>query len=256
MYQFYAKIFSNISISPTYYKMTLECSKELCYAKPGSFVLIRTSNLCEPLLRRPFVIYNFNTAIKCSFDIIYKIVGKGTKLMSHLAKEDSVNIIGPLGNGFDISSDIKNAVLVAGGTGIASMYLLAKKLILEKKSKVALLYGAKTNNDIVCFEDFKNIGVDVMVTTEDGSFGGEGLVTEIFGAYVKKIKPIHCFSAGPIEMLKIVSKICMKKDIQCQVSMESNMACGVGACLGCAVKVKDGFKLVCKDGPVFDAYKL
>jgi len=180
-----------------------------------------------------------------SFEILYEIKGEGTRFLSQYEEADDLDILGPLGNGFKIDLNIKNAILVAGGIGIAPLTFLAEELVKEKIN-VTLILGSKTKLDI----PLSAIGYKLLICTEDGSEGTKGLATDLLNEFVRaqNFAPLQIYACGPKAMLKAVAQI-----TNCQVSLEEIMACGVGACLGCAVKTKDGYKMVCKDGPVFNS---
>ncbi|MBI3990991.1 MAG: dihydroorotate dehydrogenase electron transfer subunit, partial [Candidatus Omnitrophica bacterium] len=209
----------------------------------------------DPLLRRPFSIFSIKND---TIEILYKVVGKGTLLLSRRSKGEKLDILAPLGNGFSIPQDGGDFILVAGGMGIAPLYALAEKLSRAGKGKVALVIGACNKNHILAENDFKELGIKVIVATEDGSKGCNGKVTDVlkgrrFTASITS--SVTVFSCGPYPMLKAVSGWAEKHGFPCQVSLEPHMGCGIGACLSCVVKLKadNGFKNVCacKEGPVF-----
>ena len=192
-------------------------------------------------------------------EVLYEVVGKGTELLSRKRPGDTVDVIGPLGNGFSVQrtarSAQRTAVLVAGGIGVAPLVALAEEL-KKKKIRTMVIIGAKTKSHILCEDEFKSLGCEVKITTEDGSKGTRGLATDLLRNTQYAI-PNTLYACGPAAMLKSVAKIAEAKRVPCQVSVEERMACGVGACLGCPVKVKiGGYKMVCKDGPVFDAKEI
>jgi len=249
------KILSNKKIAPDFNKMILEAPQISNVAKPGQFVMIRCSEGTNPLLRRPF---SFHKIGKNNFEILYKVIGKGTEILSNLKKGTILNVLGPLGNGFNIELKIKDKglkILVAGGVGVAPLYALAEEFKNYNTNFIVFL-GARTKGHVLCEKEFKKLGGEVIISTEDGSYGRKGLITNIVA---KKLK--DCFSVGnqaiyacgPKPMLKAVSKLTNSKKIPCEISLEENMACGIGACVGCAVKTRKGYKMVCKDGPIFSA---
>jgi dihydroorotate dehydrogenase electron transfer subunit len=173
---------------------------------------------------------------------------------------DILDIIGPLGNGFSLKKG--RAIIVAGGVGVAPLVFLAEKLIsLRAKSselRAEVLIGAKTKNHILCEKEFKDLGLNVTIATDDGSRGFKGRVTEALD-YLLRAKSRELptiYACGPAPMLKAVSAIAKKHKIPAQLSLEAHMACGIGACLGCVVKTTQGFKRVCKEGPVFGSQEL
>jgi len=223
----------------------------------------------DPLLRRPFVIHRIqraNTGSDSQVEILYKVVGKGTEIMSEMKECDEIDLLGPVGNGYRIDTNIRTAVLVGGGIGVAPLLSLAERIISQcsKLKSLILLLGGKGRDDVLCVEEFERLGVEVRVATEDGRLGHRGLVVDLLLDYLESRdyspgSSTHCFACGPDSMLKEVSKIIAEKGISCQISLESRMACALGACLGCIVRTKSGgdvYKKVCKDGPVFDSNEI
>ncbi len=256
IYQTEAEIITNVEVAPSYYKMTLNAPKIARQTKPGQFLHLRVHHTTAPLLRRPFSISSIKRPEK--IEILYKVVGQGTNLLTRYVPSESINIIGPLGNGFDLTKESNKTILIGGGIGIAPMVGVAEYLY-EKGRKFSLLMGVKTEKDILCQDLFrKAFGIEPLVATENGSYGYKGLVTEL----LHSIQGDHIIACGPWGMLKEVAKIAMKNMISCQVSLESHMGCGVGACLGCVIKIRQPnsqdttqylYKRVCVEGPVFDA---
>ena len=209
----------------------------------------------NPLLRRPF---SFHKIDKKGFELLYKVVGKGTKILSERKKGKTLSVLGPLGNGFNILSAKRyplNAILIAGGTGVAPLLALAGQLKTYNLELITFL-GARTKNHLLCEKDFKKLKAKVYTATEDGSKGYKGVVTDLLKQRLRTTndeRRTTIYACGPKPMLKEVWRLAKSKKIPCEVSLEENMACGTGACLGCAVETKDGYKMVCKDGPIFDA---
>ncbi|MCX5686510.1 MAG: dihydroorotate dehydrogenase electron transfer subunit [Candidatus Omnitrophica bacterium] len=249
-------ISENEKIAQSFYKMRVESLYLARNSKPGQFIEVQCSDGIEPLLRRPLGVHRI---LKNGIDLLYEVVGKGTAMLSEKKAGEEIDLIGPLGNGFMLN---EKTILVAGGIGIAPLLALAEQLAYSKKQKIHVFIGAKTKEHIICAEDFKKIGCDVSVSTEDGSRGYKGLVTNLLNKLFddETIKPSNdttIYACGPVGMLKTVARIAKTNQIPCQVSLEERMACGVGVCLGCPVKVKGGeYKMVCKDGPVFNAEEI
>ncbi len=245
LYQVDVEIIDNKSILPYYKLLVLRDKKISEISQPGQFVTILTSRV----LRRPFCI---SLVKKDRFEVLYKIVGEGTKFLSQKSKGDCVNVIGPLGNGYKIRCNLR-PVLVAGGTGIASLRFLAQKLPVSG----LLLYGAKTKNEIIGLDIFKQKKWKIEISTEDGSFGYKCKVTDLlkrfFRTRLHAYPRVRLYASGPVSMLKQVSNLCHKFNVEGEISLEKIIACGVGACRGCVIETKNGqYKTVCKDGPVFD----
>lgn len=226
-----------------HYRIRLFAPGLTSIAKPGQFLHIRINDGIDPLLRRPFSIHRI---VDDGVEILFRVVGKGTRLLSKKRVGERLNLLGPLGNGFRIRED-KGVVLVAGGIGIAPLFFLAEKLT-KSKHPLTLLIGAKTKGEILCEDELRGLGVDVRIATEDGSYGNRGLVTDL----LHTLHPTHIYACGPVSMLKKVTEFAKWNGISCQVSLETRMGCGVGACLGCAVKIGSSYKYVCRDGPVFE----
>ncbi|MEK6733330.1 MAG: dihydroorotate dehydrogenase electron transfer subunit [Candidatus Omnitrophota bacterium] len=260
-----AKILSNEKTRYVYYKMVLDAPYIARSAKPGQFVEIKCSDSFEPLLRRPFSIHRVKgkgSRVK-EIEILYEVVGKGTDVLSKKQKGESFDILGPLGNGFVLprahAPNLEpRAIIISGGIGAAPLVFLAEELT-KKKIKTIVLIGAKTKKLILCEKDFKKFTSEVYVSTDDGTYGCKGFVSKLFHNILKTTESNFetvVYVCGPHGMLKCIAQICEERNFECQVSLEENMACGIGACLGCVVKTKTGNKLACKDGPVFDSKEI
>ncbi|MBU4140710.1 MAG: dihydroorotate dehydrogenase electron transfer subunit [Candidatus Omnitrophica bacterium] len=256
------KILYNKKAGPDYFKMAI-CAPGIAQkALPGQFVHLRCQNSVEPLLRRPFSFHRIN---RNNFEILYKVVGRGTNLLAKRRKGDKIDVLGPLGNGFTATRS--KIILAAGGMGVAPLLALAEKLADRKK--IVVLLGAKTKGSVLCAGDFKKLGVKLQIATDDGSQGYKGLVTDL----LKKLLLLRAthpptslgtgnaqrttiYACGPKAMLKEIARISRRFRMPAYASLEEDMACGVGACLGCAVKTTAGYKRVCKDGPVFNLQEI
>jgi len=251
-----ARIISNKEVSQKFYKMRLKSAYLAKTAEPGQFVEVRCSDSRDPLLRRPFGVHRISAG---GIEILYEVVGKGTEILSRRKAGSILDIIGPLGNGFD-TGPMKAAILVAGGIGVAPLVALAEKLATGKKNCMRIILGARTRSHILCEKEFKSIGCSVKIATEDGTKGRKGLATDLLkeALSAREPRPNAIYACGPTGMLKAVAAMAKACRVPCQVSLEEHMACGVGVCLGCPVKVRPdgGYKMVCKDGPVFDAEEI
>ena len=224
----------------------------------GQFVSVKCSpqGVLDPFLRRPFSIYDIEEKFNV-FSIFYLIRGKGTKFLSNQKKGDNLDFVGPLGKSIDIYNDTsKKFLLVGGGIGIAPLYLLAKFLLKEKKS-VFFVAGFKDNNFIGWGRDLTRLKINYKIFTEDGSWGEIGLATDFVKENIGKYSSYKIYCCGPKNMLIKMQDILDGKNIVAAALLEERMACGVGVCKGCAVKIKDKkqkfiYKSVCKDGPVFN----
>lgn len=201
----------------------------------GQFVNVKIDGL---YLRRPISV---NDRDEKSFTIIYKVVGKGTEIMSRLSKGDKLDVLVGLGNGYDLSLAGENPLLIGGGVGVPPLYWLAKELRKSGK-KVSVILGFNKASEVFYEREFEELGCDVTVTTVDGSYGEKGFVTDAFPSRYS-----YFYACGPEPMLKAVYK---KADTRGQMSFEKRMGCGFGACMGCSCKTITGYKRICKEGPV------
>lgn len=247
-------------VAPEHFLIEIEAPFALSDATPGRFVMIRISDALSPVLRRPFGIYNIN---KNSFEILVRVVGEGTRLLSEMSVGTRLEILGPLGNGFNLDIAGDAPLLVAGGVGIAPLFTLAETL-LSNGNKVKVLIGGRNKKDLLVIEQLEQLeqlGAEVLAVTEDGSEGFKGYVTDLMTQIIKSDKSVSSvYSCGPHLMLKKVGEIALEKSLTCQLSLEAIMACGFGVCLGCVIKTcsneKDkefNYSRVCCEGPVFNA---
>lgn len=244
-----AKVLSNLKIKPKYYVIKIKSSYLAKNSFPGQFVNIKIKKRNpEPLLRIPLGIHKIE---KSGISLLYKVVGEGTRGMSKIQKGETISVLGPLGKGFYLEEK-KEAVIVSGGHGVAPLYALAS-LAKKQKIKTQFFIGAKNEEHIVCEKEIKNKKIKVHIATDDGSRGIKGNVVDAIKQKVKNNKNIVIYACGPKPMLKAVSAYAKKQKIKAYISLDEYMACGIGACLGCAIKTVDGYKMICKDGPVFDS---
>jgi dihydroorotate dehydrogenase electron transfer subunit len=259
-------VVDNRKIQSVYYTLEIQCPPVADVVLPGQFVMLRVARNGSPLLRRPFSVYRAypvrspKVAQRGSLLIIYKLVGKGTQKMVDFTKGERVDLIGPLGNGFHLPPlpFSGSLVLIGGGVGIVSLYSLAEAV---RAGRLMVFVGGRTRQDILCTRDFLKMTPHVFVATEDGSRGFKGTVIDLFRSEKGRFKgkEIFVYSCGPMNMLKELSETLDPNRFSCQVSLEARMACGFGACYGCAVKTKDPqtpYHRVCKEGPVFDLHEL
>lgn len=238
----------NYCISKNYYLLTIKPLVPVINPKPGQFYMVGIGDTYDPLLKRPF---SFFKKIRDTLQFLYTVRGKGTLKMKNLKRGEVIDIVGPLGNGYPLPEKKSLPVFVAGGTGIASVFSMFQRL----SNKACLLYGAKCRDDIIDLKNTKSTKDRLILCTDDGSFGRSGTVVDNMGKFLSeklslKDTPV-IYACGPKPMLKAVAKIAIEKDLRGYVSLEENMACGFGVCLGCAVKTIHGYKRVCKEGPVF-----
>ena len=227
--QFKSEILSNQEIAPAYWRIRLSAPPSFVSAKPGQFIMVQVSDSISPLLRRPFGVFNTGTDEQPWFEMLYKVVGKGTALLASHHAGEIIDVLGPLGTGFDQGSDDEEKLIVGGGIGLAPLYPLCKEL----------------------------------TQTEDGSLGTKGFVTKALEQHLDQLSgKATLYVCGPHGMLEAVARIADTRQLPCQVSLENYMACGVGACLGCVTPGKNhspttpDYRCVCAEGPVFASNEL
>ena len=262
MVQSNARIVYNRKVRANFWHCSLRIPAIAAQAEAGQFVNIRVNDSAQPLLRRPFSIHRAKGSL---IEILYEVVGKGSEILSQRKVGGYLDIIGPLGKGFDCALRTTHdaiPTIVAGGMGVAPLVFLAEKLagVKSQKSKVKIvvLIGAKTKNQILCEKEFKKLGCEVRIATDDGSRGFKGKVTDLLKNLLSTMdrRPSTIYSCGPRPLLRVVSELSKSHKIPAQISLEEHLACGIGACLGCVVNTRDGFKRVCKEGPVLNASEI
>lgn len=222
-------------------------------AQPGNFLHLK---LKSTILRRPLSIHRIENN---SIYILFKVRGRGTKALAKKKKNDRLDVIGPLGNGFKVKNK-GNSILVAGGIGVAPLLFLGQKLkkIQNTKSEIRnqILLGAKDKKEIVCEKEFSNLGFQIKIATEDGSKGQKGFVTELLKNQLQAgdyRRGANIYVCGPKDMFGQINKVVKNyESIDVQLSFEQFMGCGLGVCCACVIPTKSGYKKVCQDGPVFD----
>jgi dihydroorotate dehydrogenase electron transfer subunit len=223
-------------------------------AAPGHFVMLATGSSLhfDPLLPRPMAVYRSHAGAPPEIEVLYKATGRGTQLLAQAQPGDTLRLVGPLGVPFALAPAGARSVLVGGGTGIASLYELAREA--RARGPVVVLLGARRAADLMGRDDFAALGVDLRLATEDGSAGERCLVTALLEAALAGGSDDVVYACGPTPMMRRAAEIAAARGRACQVSLENHMACGFGVCLGCAVPRADGsIALVCRDGPVFAA---
>lgn len=236
------EITENKNICLNFYKFSITSKEIADAAVAGQFCMIGIEKV---FLRRPLSIYSVDKKTG-TVSFLYKVVGKGTDILAKMPVGETVKVLGPLGQGYNLDIKEKNEpVLVAGGTGVASIHFLATGL----KQKGSLYYGVKKKEELMCLDKFEKLGWKIFVSTEDGSYGYKGFVTDLLQKQIKQESVIYV--CGPTPMMKKVIDIAKEKNIPGYASLEQKMACGIGTCQGCAVKINNAYKMTCKDGPVF-----
>ncbi|MDO9264114.1 MAG: dihydroorotate dehydrogenase electron transfer subunit [Desulfosalsimonadaceae bacterium] len=254
-----AEVKWNRQESNGYYRIGLTCSPAYAHAVPGQFVTIHLPGTLTPLLRRPFSIHRLirESGQVIGLEILYKVVGGFTEKLIRTSPGDPIDLLGPIGHGFTVSGNFQKPAFVGGGIGVAPLVFLADALIdsgLDPSGAVVCL-GGRTADDVLCADIFQSHGLHVETATDDGSLGEKGLVTRPLERWLTSKRPDIIYACGPMPMLRSVAEIARKNSLPCEVSIETVMACGLGACLGCAVNKDDitgKYQHVCIDGPVFD----
>jgi dihydroorotate dehydrogenase electron transfer subunit len=242
-----APVEETIEIDNRIYLLKVNAPEISSVIKPGQFLNIRVSERVSPLLRRPFSV--------CDVDgehiyLMFNILGEGTNILAHKPKGSEIDILGPLGNGFNLDGDYETAVIVAGGLGAAPFPYFTRSLIGKKE--IISFIGGRSKDDVITY-NLKN----VKEATEDGSLGFKGNVVQLLEENIDllKSKKLKIFACGPTLMLRALKSFCIKNKFECEVSTECAMACGFGICQGCPIESTtehEKYLLVCKDGPVFN----
>lgn len=234
------KILSNIKLNHDTYELVLEGPTN--WYKPGKFINIKIAN---KLLRRPMSVCKVENN---KMTVVYKIIGEGTCILSGMLKGEFLEILIDLGNNYEIQNRNDN-LIIAGGCGIGSIYMLAKEFA-EKKINFKVILGFKTKNDVFYENEFRKLTNDLLICTDDGTYGLNGRITDVIKN--NNLQDYYYYACGSANCLKAIFKTCK----QGQLSLESKMGCGYGVCMGCSIRTKNGFKRVCKEGPVFRSEEL
>lgn len=253
----FAKLIKKEQLKSDIFKYSVEAPDIVKDAKQGQFIEIRVLDNVEPFLRRPISIHNINKE-NGILEFIFQVKGKGTKILSEKVEGDFIDLIGPLGHGTFEYNNFQNIAIIGGGIGVFPLYELAKNAKNDGKN-VNIYLGFRNKDFVVLEDDFKELANKLVLTTDDGSYSEKGFAIDFLKKDVEDGK-INCiFACGPLPMLKAVRKYAIEKNIPCQISLEEKMGCGLGVCLGCAVKTaessseKPEYVHVCKAGPVFEA---
>jgi dihydroorotate dehydrogenase electron transfer subunit len=257
------EITNNEEISKNCFLMQVALPDTVPEPLPGQFVMVRIAGLIEPFLGRPISIYSFTRGrSSCAIELLYRVAGRGTEILAGLIKGSQLEVHGPLGGGFEIFPEKKKIVFIAGGIGAAPLSLLAEHLcrhVCWPQEAMTFYLGAQTETEIVGQDKLGKLCYDIRVCTDDGTRGQKSLVTHAFQKDMKEYSPgeTAIYACGPKNMMKALALLLKGRRFICQVSLEERMACGTGACMGCAVAVKDkkgalAYKRVCSDGPVFN----
>jgi dihydroorotate dehydrogenase electron transfer subunit len=236
-----------------YFHLTIDAPEIGREARPGQFVMLKVADGTFPLLRRPLSIHDAGAG---GIELFFKVAGQGTEILSKKQPGESLDLIGPLGKGFTISEKMtgKRAFCVGGGRGIAPIYFLARELGAVGARPI-VFYGGRKLIDIPLRDKFEKAGMELHCSTDDGSFGFGGLVTELVVRELERMKPDIIYACGPDAMMKALASLAAKHGVPAEFSLESVMGCGIGACWGCVHRIKnesgDGWTKICEEGPVF-----
>lgn len=267
MIQRTARTVENVRLADRTFRIRLDCPEVAAAIRPGQFLMLRLPGTSDPLLGRPFALYD--TVLDAGgtptgLDVVYLVIGKMTGLLANVQAGEPIEVWGPLGNGFPDLAGSEHVVCVAGGIGQTPFLAYARELLgtrgyggdtpRPRARKVSLYYGVRTAALAAGIEDFRAAGCDVRLASDDGSLGFRGFVTQL----VANDRPPGPFvGCGPEPMLHALTRLTAGWGATCYVSLETPMACGFGACFSCVTKVKTpggwDYKRVCVDGPVFDA---
>ncbi|MBU0674820.1 MAG: dihydroorotate dehydrogenase electron transfer subunit [Proteobacteria bacterium] len=259
-YQTNAEILRKEQITGDIFRLTLNCPEIADQARPGQFIMLKASAKNTPFLRRPFSVHQ--TSINGRVQVLFKVLGKGTEYLASCTSGTLLSVVGPLGRGFTLPQKGTSVCLIGGGMGIAPLFFLAKRLSRhhDHYTSIKVMLGAATAKELLTLKsDFEQLGMPVEMATDDGSAGHHGFVTDLVQSTIGENPPWAFYTCGPHPMMKKIALLCREKDCFCEASLETMMACGIGACLGCVIprplptESGEQYFHVCKDGPVFDA---
>jgi len=241
-----------------YFHLTIDAPAIGREARPGQFVMAKVADGPLPLLRRPLSIHDAGAG---GIELFFKVAGLGTEILSRKKPGDPLDLIGPLGKGFTVSDGMKGkrAFLVGGGRGIAPIYFLARELG-ACGVQATVFYGGRRLVDIPLRDKFEKAGIEFLSSTDDGSHGFAGFVTELVSRELERTKPDIVYACGPEAMMKSLASLAAKHGVPAEFSLESVMGCGIGACWGCVHRIKnesgDGWTKICEEGPVFPGERI
>ena len=260
-FQLEVPILSHEQLAEHEFEMTLLSPEVASESKPGQFMQILYDHNYNPFTRRPFSVYRVDKD-RGTFSIVYLARGVFTQGLRNKRAGEKLSVVGPLGNWYELDPrpGVRH-IMVAGGVGAPPLYFLAERM--KDRSNVTVINGARTRNRLVGVTEFEELGVDLRFTTDDGSVGHKGIVTDaLIRALDEHSAPAHIYTCGPTGMLRAVADIAITRSVHCQVSVETMMPCGVGVCMGCVVKIKDDSEAgycnlrSCYEGPVFRADRI
>lgn len=263
---FRAEIADNVQLSKDYNLLTFLPPSNTEDPEPGQFYMIGRCveetefptraifqrDIYDPILKRPFSLFRKTAK---GLQLLYRVKGRGTMLLRGLRKGFKIDVLGPLGNSYPMPSEKQTPLIMAGGVGVASIFYLAERLA-ESGKKAHIFYGVRDEGELLMLNELKGFAGRIYISTDDGSCGEKGCITDMAKNFLSDIQTpgsgYSIYSCGPRPMFKALYWLVKDKEIPTYISMEEQMACGIGACLGCVVKTIDGYKRVCKEGPVFN----
>lgn len=259
MFQTKALLTGCTPLAPGYYQMDILAPEIAQAAKPGQFLQVRAAaaGSDDPVLARPLSIYRIRSN-EGVVSFIFKVVGRGTRMLAAKRSGELLEVMGPVGNGFAVPQDagIARVAFLAGGIGMPPLFCLAERWRARgsgypQSTTIDLFYGGRSAADMLALESWRELDCGVYCASDDGSAGYHGLVTELFQREHRENNYDYCVACGPTPMLRAVQSLAVREGIPGQLSLEAFMACGVGACLGCVCQTGEGYRRVCVDGPVF-----
>jgi len=273
--QYQVRVAENVKLATDTFRVRLECPELATKIRPGQFVMIRIAGCNDPILGRPLALYDTvldDAGQAHGIDVVYLVVGKLTRILAASQPGDLLDVWGPLGNGFS-TTPVEHLIMVAGGIGQTPFLALGRQALggrdygqtVETVHSATLCYGVRRKDLLAGEQDFRDCGIDLRISSDDGSVGHHGLVTDLLQQALDEKAGENCRIAccGPEPMMEAVAKIALTRDVPCEVSLETPMACGIGICFSCVVKTKQpggddslegwDYKRTCVDGPVFDA---
>lgn len=258
----------NQSVSPRYLRLGVSFERTEFDVRPGQFAHLQVTDASDPLLRRPFSFHDvWLEDDRVRADFLYAVVGKGTREMSRLSEGDQLKLMGPLGNRFSLPEPDVHPVLIGGGVGIPPIHMFARELAGKASTDhpVNVLMGARSAAEIMCEDDFDQPGIHLRVSTDDGSRGYEGVVTDLFKHLDQNDafpSPMKIYGCGPHGMLDAIRRLSDDRQLPGEIAIERQMGCALGICRACVVKVhnpetgQNEVKTVCREGPVFNVDRL
>lgn len=242
-------VLRNTALNSDHRMLAVRAPKLAAQSLPGQFAELETKG--ATLLRKPISLAYCDPA-KGEAVFVFKIVGRGTQALAALEEGDSLDIIGPLGEGFRIKE--KPAVLIGGGVGVPPLWFLASRL--GAKYGVTAVLGARDQKDLILREEFEKLGINTIAATDNGSLGVKGTVIDALSASGVSLGEAEMYACGPFPMLRSLAALAEERSLSLQVSLEAYMGCGMGICVGCTVPTREGMQRVCKEGPVFDSKEI